>query len=303
MPPLHAFRVFETVARLGHVGAAASELNVTPAAVSLQIKALQSALAIELFRKQGRQLVLTESGLALQQAVARGISEITEGVHLIARMRHSSPATKKLVVATDTVLGASWLTPKLLTYFANNSHFNLRVVTAKDFNQIDWRKTDLAVLYDTPPWEGFWWRKLHTVHLTPVCCPQLLRGLHAMRKPSDLLHHRLLHEDDGSQWRRWLLEARVPYPGEADFYIEDFSIALQAARDGYGVALSDEIVSARDFEEGRLVQPFTLKVPAAMSYYCICNENTRADPEVSRLIDWLIAEAASIPLTQRVRIV
>ena len=36
---------------------------------------------------------------------------------------------------------------------------------------------------------------------------------------------------------------------------------MQAARDGYGVALSDEINSSRDLDEGRLVQPFALKVP------------------------------------------
>lgn len=69
---------------------------------------------------------------------------------------------------------------------------------------------------------------------------------------SDLACHRLLHEDDGSQWRRWQAEAGIAYTGEADVYFDDFGIVLQAARDGFGVALSDEVVSARDLDEGRL---------------------------------------------------
>lgn len=292
MPPLHAFRVFETVARLGHVGAAAAELHVTPGAVSQQIRALQSALAVDLFRKQGRQLVLTASGLALQQAVARGINEIAEGVRLIALTRHDQSPTQTLTLATDSMLGSSWLMPRLLAYLSANSQIRLRVIGVDDFAQVDWRRTDFAILYGTPPAEGFWWRTLHSPNLIPVCCPQLLRGPHGLKQPADLIHHRLLHEDDGTQWRRWLLEARVPYPGDADMHLENVGMALQAARDGHGVALSAEIISARDFDEGRLVQPFSLKVPAALKFYCICNEETRKNPAVGGVIDWLFEQAA-----------
>lgn len=137
---------------------------------------------------------------------------------------------------------------------------------------------------------------VQSLHMFPVCCPQLLRGPHALKQPSALIHHRLLHEDDGTQWRRWLLEARLPYPGDADVHLVDFGIALQAARDGYGVALSDEINSSRDLDEGRLVQPFTLKVPTRMDYFCICNEESRSISEVALLIDWLIEQARLAPV-------
>jgi LysR family glycine cleavage system transcriptional activator len=296
LPPLHAFRVFECVARLAHVGAAAAELHVTAGAVSQQIRALQSALGIDLFYKQGRQLVLTERGLALQRSVARGIGEITQGVRQISEAHFQEPAAKVLTISTEPVFGASWLMPKLFAFRAEHPHIQLRVITADDIAEVDWRRADIAVLYDAPKWEGFWWRPLQVLHMFPVCCPQLLRGPHALRQPSDLMHQRLLHEDDGTQWRRWLLEARMPYPGDADVHLEDLGIALQAARDGYGVALSDEINSSRDLSEGRLVQPFALKVPTGMDYFCICNEESRAVPEIVLLIDWLIEQAKIVPI-------
>lgn len=294
-PPLHAFRVFECVARLGHVGAAAAELHVTPGAVSQQLRALQGSLGIDLFHKQGRHLVLTPSGLALQRSVARGIYEITEGVRQIAQEHFKSPPAKVLTISTEPIFGASWLMPRLFAFRAEHPHIQLRVISADALEEVNWRRADIAVLYDAPIWDGFWWRPLQPLHMFPVCCPQLLRGQHALRQPSDLIHHRLLHEDDGTQWRRWLLEARLPYPGDADVHFEDFGIALQAARDGYGVALSDEINSSRDLIEGRLVQPFSMKVPAGMDYYCICNEESRNVPEVVLLIDWLIEQAKATP--------
>ena len=301
LPPLHAFRVFECVARLGHVGAAAAELHVTPGAVSQQIRMLQSTLGIDLFCKQGRHLVLTQSGLALQRSVSRGIQEITEGVRLISQDHFKVPPAKVLTISTEPIFGASWLMPRLFAFRAKHPHIKLRVISADGLDLVDWRRADIAVLYDAPIWEGFWWRPLQPLHMFPVCCPQLLRGQYALRQPSDLRHYRLLHEDDGSQWRRWLLEAGLPYPGDADVHIEDLGIALQAARDGYGVALSDEINSSRDLEEGRLVQPFAMKVPAGMDYYCVCNEESRGVPEIVLLIDWLLEQAKPTQLSLRDR--
>jgi LysR family glycine cleavage system transcriptional activator len=174
---------------------------------------------------------------------------------------------------------------------ADSPNFQLKVVTSSHFPGVDWRKTDVAIVYGAPPWPGFWWRLLHGIRMTPVCSPQLLRGPNAIRQPSDLAYHRLLHEDDGSQWRRWQAEAGIAYAGEADVYFDDFGIVLQAARDGFGVALSDEVVSARDLDEGRLVQPLQLSVPALHNYYCICPETKRETAEVGYFINWLIEEA------------
>ncbi|MCY1382610.1 Glycine cleavage system transcriptional activator [compost metagenome] len=107
----------------------------------------------------------------------------------------------------------------------------------------------------------------------------------------DLARHRLLHEDNGAQWQQWLAEAGYSGTGAADVYFEDFGMVLQAARDGFGVALSDEIVSARDLDEGRLVQPLALSVPAVHNYYCVCTEAKRERPEVMAFIDWLMSTA------------
>jgi LysR family glycine cleavage system transcriptional activator len=292
LPPLNALRVFESVARLGHMGAAAAELHVTPGAVSQQIRSLQASLGVELFEKRGRQLVLTEHGSILQRSVGKAMEAITGGVLEVAAQKSADITKSVLTIAVPQVHGVAWLVTRLFDFMADNRNFTLNVVTSRHFNSVNWRKVDVAVIYGVPPWPGFWWRLLHGIHMTPVCSPQLLRGPHAIRQIGDLAHHRLLHEDDGSQWRRYQAAAGGKYVGFSDVYFDDFGIVLQAARDGYGVALSDEIVSARDLDEGKLIQPLTLTVPAVHNYYCLCAEAKRARPDVSYFVDWLIDQAS-----------
>jgi len=293
LPPLHAFRVFESVARLGNVSAAAAELHVTPGAVSQQIRALQTALGVELFQKRGRQLALTLSGTQLQRSVSSAMEAIHTGVRQVSTHRNIAAAKRVLTISIPQVHGVAWLATRLFTFMAESPNFQLNVVTSSHFQGVDWRKVDVAIVYGVPPWPGFWWRLLHGIRMTPVCSPQLLRGPNAIRQASDLAYHRLLHEDDGSQWRRWQAEAGIAYAGEADVYFDDFGIVLQAARDGFGIALSDEVVSARDLDEGRLVQPLQLSVPALHNYYCMCADAKRDSDDVNDFIRWLIDEAAA----------
>ncbi|HHT8904340.1 LysR family transcriptional regulator [Burkholderia cenocepacia] len=299
LPSLHAFRVFEAVARLGHVGAAAAELHVTPGAVSQQVRSLQKELGVELFQKRGRKLALTDSGALLQRSVANSIDGIREGVRQVTLQRFRDSIAHEMTISIPETHGIAWLAPRLFAFMDDNPQIKLNILTASVFENVAWRKVDVAIVYGTPPWPGFWWRQLHGIHMTPVCSPQLLRDRHPIRHPSDLAHHRLLHEDDGSQWRRWLLDARVAYSENSNMYFDNFGIVMQAARDGFGVALSDEIVSARDLDDGLLVQPFSLTVPALHNYYCICNEDGREQYETEYLIDWLIEQASLGPASRR----
>lgn len=293
LPPLNSFRVFESVARLGSLSAAAVELHVTSGAISQQVKALQESLGVELFSKRGRQLVLTERGKALQKSVANAMGEIEGAVQLLQDPSIDPDQITEVTLSIPPVHGVTWLATHLFTYMEANKHIKLNVITAASFTDVDWRRADVAVVYGVPPWSGFWWRLLHGIRMTPVCSPQLLRGPNGIRSIADLAKHRLLHEDDGSQWKQWLAEARLSRSDPSDMYFDDFGMVLQAARDGFGVALSDEVVSSRDLDDGRLIQPLTLTVPALHNYYCLCAEGKRERPEVNNLIEWLYSAANS----------
>ena len=88
LPPLNPLRAFEATARHSSVTKAAHELNVTPGAVSLQVRELEQTLGVTLFERRPRQLVLTEDGslyFATLRRAFRMMREATE--ELTARKR------------------------------------------------------------------------------------------------------------------------------------------------------------------------------------------------------------------------
>lgn len=292
LPPLHSFKVFESVARLGSHAAAAVELHVTIGAVSQQVKALQGSLGVELFEKRGRQLVLTTNGRQLQKRVANAMGEIGEAVAALRGGITDDAVQVDITLSIPPAGGTDWLITPLLRFMEASRSVRVQVITAAGMAQVDWRRADIAVVYGTPPWPGLWWRLLHGIRMTPVCSPQYLRGSLAIRDVTDLARHRLIHEDGGSQWQQWLVEAGFSRGGIEDIHFEDFGMVLQAARDGFGVALSDELVSARDLDEGRLVRPLPISVPAVHNYYVACSEATRERPEIRAFIDWLLTTSS-----------
>ena len=76
MPPLNALRAFEVAARHRSFARAARELNVTPAAISHQIKGLEDFVGTKLFRRAKRTQMLTEAGQTLLPGVRKGFSRL-----------------------------------------------------------------------------------------------------------------------------------------------------------------------------------------------------------------------------------
>ena len=85
--PLNALRTFEAVASRLSFAKGAEALNVTPAAVSSQIRALEQRLNQPLFRRHGRQISLTEAGQKLLPGVQRGLAELRQAVEVVSQDR------------------------------------------------------------------------------------------------------------------------------------------------------------------------------------------------------------------------
>ena len=128
---------------------------MTPGAVSQQIRALQVALGVELFQKRGRQLALTPSGSQLQRSVASAMDAIHTGVRQLSAHKYGGAARQSLTISIPQVHGVAWLATRLFTFMAESPNFQLRVVTSSHFHGVDWRKTDVAIVYGVPPWPGF----------------------------------------------------------------------------------------------------------------------------------------------------
>ena len=78
LPPLNSLRAFEAVGRYLSFSKAADELNVTPGAISQQVRGLEDFLEIKLFKRRNRSIVLTDSGQVFLPLLSEGFAGISD---------------------------------------------------------------------------------------------------------------------------------------------------------------------------------------------------------------------------------
>ncbi len=294
LPPLNALRAFEAAARHLSVSRAAEELNVTPAAVSHQVKALEDHLGVPLFRRLNRAVMLTDAGQLFLPGLRDGFDRLADAVD---RAR-AECETGTLKLSVGPSFAARWLVPRLERFRAGHPDIDVRIDATDRLVDLARGEADLAIRYGPGGYPGLRVDQLLTEEVFPVCDPRLCEGASPLRQPDDLRHHTLLHVhwDTGDEtwpdWRMWLLAAGVEGVAVTRgprFSME--SLAAQAAVAGHGVALLSSAIVADDLAAGRLCKPFTLSLPMSFAYYVVSTEAAVEQPKVAAFRDWVLAEA------------
>ncbi len=300
LPSLGALRTFEAAARHLSFTRAAEELSVTPAAVSYQIRMLEEQLAVRLFVRSTRAVQLAPAGQLLVSAMTEAFGGIARAVERLRELNGRS----QLTVTTGPSFAAKWLVPRLHRFLQQNPSADVRVEVSQELSDLARSGIDIAVRFGTGNYPGMRVDRLFDEMIAPVCSPRLLDGRPPLRHPRDLRRHTLIHVDwqvEGAtwpDWPMWMLAAGIDSrePIRALHFIQT-SLAVQAAIDGQGVALSESTLVADDIAAGRLVYPFALSIrgPALFAYHLVSPQADADRPLLKSFRDWIIAEAKQMP--------
>jgi LysR family glycine cleavage system transcriptional activator len=141
--PLGALRVFEAVATSLNFSAAADALNVSPAAVSQQIKALEAYIQVPLFRRTGRRVELTDEALELLPAVRDGLERLESAMHQIKQHRRSGSLQISLLASFLEM----WLLPRVRSFRRKFSDIDLRFHTSRELIDFSRTSTHVAIRF------------------------------------------------------------------------------------------------------------------------------------------------------------
>ncbi len=292
LPPLNALRAFEAAARHLSFTKAAEELFVTQAAISHQVKALEEALDLQLFRRLNRRLMLTDAGQLYLPALTEAFDAIDSAT---ARLRADEDAGR-LVVSIANSLAAKWLLPRLPRFRDRHPEIEVEISAADRLVDFDRDNVDMAIRHGLGDYPGLRVDPLMKDTVFPVCSPGLLAGPVPLREPGDLRHHSLLHDDVGPfeapDWPQWLADAGVTgaWANRGQRYSHS-SLVLQAAIDGQGVALGRSTLVALDLEAGRLAMPFGPALPSHYACFVVSPTATADRPKIKAFREWLFDEA------------
>lgn len=276
-------------ARRGGFTSAAGELHVTPAAVSHQVKTLETHLDVELFRRLPRGLELTEAGRELLPQLSRGFDHFARAVGGLT----AGGLSGKLTISGAPSFATLWLVPRLDTFLRTHPEVQVRVLAAAVPPDLNRGEVDIRLPYGTGHYPGFKTRLLMREQVFPVCSPALLNHTR-LRRFADLRHHTLLHDintgaDEPSMtWQRWLRDAGVsgvvPTLG-VEF--GDSVLLTEAAVRGQGVALGRTSLVGGHLASGRLVRPLKASRPGDYAYYTVTTHAGAERPRVQAFLHWL----------------
>jgi len=297
LPPLNGLRAFEAAARYLSFTKAAEELNVTPAAISQQVKSLEEYFGVQLFKRLTRALILTDSGQLVLPLLQEGFDRLAEA----DRILRSRQDDRILTVSVAPSFGAKWLVPRLESFHRHAPDYDIRLDATDARADFKRDNVDIALRYGRGEYPGLMSECLVTEVAVPMCSPDLLEGEHPLKNPDDLRHHTLLHiqwkmeNDAAPNWRMWLRAAGVEGvdAGRGPQFSMD-SMVIQAAIAGQGVGLISSTLVADDLEKGRLVQPFREEInqQTKFCYFLVYPEAHLQRAKVAAFREWVLNEFA-----------
>jgi LysR family glycine cleavage system transcriptional activator len=288
LPSLNGLRAFEAAARHLSFTQAAAELNVTQTAISHQIRRLEEELGIRLFVRQNRALALTPQAKDYLPGVRAAFNDLRLATDRLLRKDEHV-----LTVSTLASLAAKWLLPRLSAFQETHPGIDVRITTSTALVDFKSGDVDAAIRYGRGDWPGLHADWLMADQLFPVCSPALLTGKHPLRCPEDLRDHVLLHTSNANSddWRLWLTAAGLPanISRQPGLTFDLILMTVQAAIDGFGVAMGRTSYVEADIAKGRLVVPFKITLPANAGFYLVCPEATADTPKLVAFRQWLVA--------------
>lgn len=296
-PALDRLVTFEAAARCASFTRAAEELQVSQPAISHAMRALERELGVALFARGHKGVRLTEAGRHLSEQLGLSLALIDQALAEVRGMAGGEQVT----LAVSTATATWWLLPRIARFKARHPSVELRVITTDTDPDLARERIDLAITLGSGGFAQL--QRWHFVdeEIYPVCSPAYLKRERGLRSLAALARTTLLHLEERYahprlDWAGWLARFGVALERAStrQFRFNDYSVVLQAAIEGQGVAMGWRHLVEPLIHQGLLVRPVPESVTTDQPIYIVAPRRGRLRPPVLALRDWLMEEARGL---------
>ncbi|MGZ8210533.1 MAG: LysR substrate-binding domain-containing protein [Burkholderiales bacterium] len=298
--PLTSVRTFAVVARLLSISRAAEELNVTPSAVSHQIKVLEDYLGVSLFKRDKNKLKLTPAGQVYMSQVSQGLLLLAEATRTIK----AAKGEQTLRIAAPPSLANLWLVESIGRFLKEEPDISITLTALPDPAPL------LQGAFDI----GFWYGGAGIPNLTseslgpncvfPICKPDLIAGERGLKSPRDLVRHTLLESSDEAYygyrqprqpgWERWLQVAGVSeFANGRTLNFTPRIVMHKAVTAGLGIGLTQSLLAVEGLSAKQIAVPFGPVMAVAATYHLVYSHHVSKRSDVVAFREWIRADAAA----------
>jgi len=291
MLPLNALRSFDAAARRLSFAAAAAELGVTPAAVSIQVRRLEEWVGAPLFVRGHRSIELSAAGRKLAPQLTALFVEMERLLSEVAELDAVS-----LQVSAMPSFASRWVAPRLGRF--TQAHRGVQVRLAGADRRADFERdgVDVGLRYGDGDYGDLHAELIAPAVAFPVCSPALAAGVGA--DPGKVAARLLLHDESSlvapglPTWEAWFAGAGASPAGDGEGPLFSNShMALAAAAAGQGFALGLSPLVDDDLAAGRLARPFAFELESPFGFWFVCRRDRLDEPKIAAFRAWILAEA------------
>ncbi len=237
LPSPTALLAFEACARLLSFKSASEELNVSPAAVSRQIRNLETYIGQPLFNRLHRGVELSVAGARLFDPVNQGFAGMATAIASLKTVEGDHQVT----IGTTMGFAFYWLMPRLARFSEAWPEVTLNQVVTDEPVDFSDGHVHLAVRYGAGQWTGQECRYLFGDRIYPVCSPSFLKASGTPSTVADLADKPLIEShgipgDHWLDWTTWFHYVGHRAAGIRTRYL-NYLIGVQMALNGQGYAL------------------------------------------------------------------
>jgi LysR family transcriptional regulator, glycine cleavage system transcriptional activator len=283
IPPLQALRALEAAARRRSFSRAAEELHLTHSAISHHLRALESELGVELFRRVGAQMIPTAAGAQLADRVRRSLDDLRDALD---STRPGVSGVTRLELSVMADFASVWLIPRLGDFYERHPNVDLSIRMHADVAPPDPYPYDIGIWHRRVEEPGFQIRKLLDDQVVAVCSPELLKRYPDFRLENIADMPLLRFSRRG--WRDFFEAAGIagsePTRGPV---FDDAGLLLQATIAGQGVATARLQLARVFIERGELVQLGHVHIQASLDYFFTWRDGHPREDVIGQFYRWM----------------
>ena len=291
-------RCFESAARFQSYSRAATELSVTQAAVSQQIRNLEQQLGVKLFKREGRSMLLTQQGQTLAEYVRRAFTTLSSGFDKIT----VEPEEGVLTVTASLSFSSVWLVPRLWKFSSQYPNISVRAVASAQLEELRYSDIDVAVRQADEIKAEVHQEQLIVDPVYPYCSPSLIEEMD-LDSPEKLAECWLVEAIDPGRfsWKSWFDLAGVKMQRDLISWIEvtTWEMGLNAVMSGHGVCLASASMASELVNKGLLVRPFDIAIEPGLKFTLLYDKSSPKLARINIFADWLkreLSEGESLPI-------
>lgn len=288
-PSMSLLVAFEAAARHRSFTRAGHELSRTQSAVSRQVQALENLLQVELFRRSGRQIALTEVGAMYANDIGSALSRIRTASSQVLAFRSGGGSLNLAVLPT---FGSRWLMPLMPSFYEKHPAVLVHIHSRIGRYDLKHAQMDAAINVGDGHWPGMITHRLVDEEPVLVASPALLERI-PIRTFEDVANHLLIQVSTrAEEWREWFVAHKISSREmRAGPYFEVTAHLIQAVVSGIGIGLVSRCLVEEELRSGDLAIPLQEVTANSRGYYFIYPPEKTDFPPLVAFREWLLPHA------------